>query len=594
MATGTTLVRGIQTGPGLRDGLHVVVVGPDMVEICSVPLPSELLLGRSRQCEVVLTDGRASGRHARLQATIDGCLKIEDLGGKNGTLLNTALLAAHRPVVLVPGDIVGIGVCQIVPRVGAHYPSRGRLWSYDDLEQALDDALATAREKREGIALVHWETARSVAWPRVVAELAAAVPPPNALIAYAPRHHLAMLVGLSESDVEQVAEAGREALQGLSQESVRHGVAFSPRDGAKAAALIERAFDALRRRSGPPVTHDWNGAASSSKMVSVLNLAERAARSNITVLITGETGVGKEVTARRIHETSVRQRAPMLTVNCGALAETLVDSELFGYERGAFTGATTSRRGLLESAEGGTVFLDEIGETTQATQTKLLRALESREIIPVGGRAARTIDVRFVAATNKDLEYECRQGRFREDLYFRLAGIVIYVPPLRERREEILPFATTFIAAAVAPTGRSPPRLTQAALEMMMRYTWPGNIRELRNAMEHAVVLCDGDEIGAEHLPQTLRRGSVGESLLRGGRITVDESTVRVLGARRSAVDEGGIRTDERRRQVTEALSRNGWNQGKAALELGVSRKTLMVWMDKLGIPRPQKATRVS
>ena len=232
--------------------------------------------------------------------------------------------------------------------------------------------------------------------------------------------------------------------------------------------------------------------------------ATRAAQSAINVLILGENGVGKEILARAIHNLSPRVNGPFVALNCAALTESLVQAELFGHEKGAFTGALQARAGLLESAGGGTLFLDEIGDLPQSMQSKLLRALEERKVMRIGARTEREIDVRFVAATNRDLELAIERGTFRQDLFFRLNGISLTIPPLRERRVEIPQLARMFLARARAE--QSAPALTLAddTLRVLEGYAWPGNVRELRNVIERGSVLCQGARLLPEHLPPKL------------------------------------------------------------------------------------------
>jgi transcriptional regulator with PAS, ATPase and Fis domain len=222
------------------------------------------------------------------------------------------------------------------------------------------------------------------------------------------------------------------------------------------------------------------------------------------VLIMGESGTGKEVIARYIHDLSNRSAGPFLTINCGALPEGLLESELFGHVKGSFTGAVKDKSGLFTAAAGGTFFLDEIGETTQATQVKLLRVVQQREVIPVGATDAVPIDVRIIAATNRDLEEEIKRGNFRRDLFYRLNVIAIHLPPLRSRRDDIPLLAGAFLQATGVQRGEPPKRLSEDALEMLMEYGWPGNVRELENALERAVILCPGPVIGVTMLPERL------------------------------------------------------------------------------------------
>lgn len=233
-----------------------------------------------------------------------------------------------------------------------------------------------------------------------------------------------------------------------------------------------------------------------------LRLAETVASSESTVLVTGESGTGKEVVARWVHERSGRSGGAFLSINCGALPESLLESELFGHVKGSFTGAVRDRQGLFAAAQGGTFFLDEIGETTPATQVKLLRVLQQREVIPVGASEPVAVDARLVAATNRDLEEEVRRGHFRGDLYYRLNVITVHLPPLRERPEDVPLLADAFLRQAAARRGEGPKALAPAALDALVAYAWPGNVRELENAVERAVILTPGVVVGADALPE--------------------------------------------------------------------------------------------
>jgi transcriptional regulator with PAS, ATPase and Fis domain len=237
-----------------------------------------------------------------------------------------------------------------------------------------------------------------------------------------------------------------------------------------------------------------------NEMERVLALADRAARHRISVLILGETGVGKEVLARRLHRQSPRAAGPLVVVDCAALCASLAESTLFGHERGAFTGALRGAPGLLESANGGTVFFDELGDLPLPLQAKLLRAVDTRTVLPVGATRLRPLDVRFVAATNIDLDRRVAEGRFRADLLFRLDGIRLPLPPLRQRPGEILRLARLFLAEGSAQVQLPPPALSEAATAALEGHHWPGNVRELRHVIERALALHDGPRIGPEHL----------------------------------------------------------------------------------------------
>jgi transcriptional regulator with GAF, ATPase, and Fis domain len=314
----------------------------------------------------------------------------------------------------------------------------------------------------------------------------------------------------------------------------------------------------------------------------------------LSVLLLGETGVGKEVLAEEVHRRSPRRKKPFLRLNCAAVTETLLESELFGHEKGAFTGAVTTKPGLLETANGGTVFLDEIGEIAPSIQVKLLRVLEERMVMRVGALKAAPIDVRFVAATNRDLEAEIARGRFREDLYYRLAGITLAIPPLRERTGEIAPLAQAFMAAASAQSERKP-QLGREALEVLESYSWPGNIRELRNVIERAVLLSAHGTIRPEHLPMDKMRATYA-AYLRPAPAAIDapppaSSPALSLPAEASSTHalDALYPGEAERERIIATLELCRGNQTKAAKVLGMSRRTLIYRLERYGLPRPRK-----
>jgi two-component system response regulator HydG len=244
----------------------------------------------------------------------------------------------------------------------------------------------------------------------------------------------------------------------------------------------------------------------SKRFLDVLKLAEHVAPTDSTVLIQGESGTGKEVIARYIHNLSVRNDGPFLSINCGALPENLLESELFGHVKGSFTGAVRDKQGLFAAARGGSFFLDEVGEMPPSLQVKLLRVLQEREAIPVGATEAIPVDVRIIAATNRDLEEEIRRGNFRSDLFYRLNVIAVNLPPLRERRDDLLLLIEALLQNLASETGTEPKALAAEALDAVMVYEWPGNVRELDNALEHAVVLTRGNLIEAACLPERITK----------------------------------------------------------------------------------------
>ena len=346
-------------------------------------------------------------------------------------------------------------------------------------------------------------------------------------------------------------------------------------------------------------------------MQHLYRLVDNVAQSNITVIVRGETGSGKEVVSEEIHRRSARAAGPLVKLNCAALPEHLLEGELFGYERGAFTGADKAKAGLIESADGGTLFLDEIGEMPLATQAKLLRVVESREVMRLGSLRPKTVDVRFVAATHRDLEDMVTRGQLRQDLYYRLAGVSLVVPPLRDRVEEIPRIAEEFVARFCADARRPTIPISSAAMRVLKDYRWPGNVRELRNVMERAVVFSKGAAIAPEQLGLPLDRLSRPPGRLSSPTSSPMSSSsspspvpmppapsaqvpvamppttsTLAFGSAASLPDE--MEALERQR-ILDALAKCGGNQTQAAEMLGISRRTLLRRLDEYAVPRPRK-----
>ncbi len=308
----------------------------------------------------------------------------------------------------------------------------------------------------------------------------------------------------------------------------------------------------------------------SEAMRSVFRTIERVATARSNVLITGESGTGKELVARAIHDLGPRRNLPFVVVNCAAIPRELMESELFGHEKGAFTGAFERRIGRFEAAKDGTLFLDEIGEMDQGLQSKLLRALQERVVERIGSAQPIPVDVRVVAATNRNLEREVAEKRFRSDLYYRLHVVPIAMPALRERREDVKLLAEAFLARSRAEAGRGPRRFEPETLATLERYAWPGNVRELENTIERAVTLCDGDSIAPTDLPEEVQVASRTESLrdeVRAGRVDLESAVGRF---------ESEL--------IREALERGERKQTRAAELLGITRRVLKLKMDRYGI----------
>jgi two-component system NtrC family response regulator len=319
-----------------------------------------------------------------------------------------------------------------------------------------------------------------------------------------------------------------------------------------------------------------NMIAASRAMRAVTDMAARVAQSDTTVLLEGESGTGKELLAKAIHFHSARTRAPFVTINCGAIPEHLLESELFGHRRGSFTGAVADKRGKFETADGGSIFLDEIGELPTQLQVKILRVLQEREVDKVGDPRPIKVDVRVIAATNRDLEKMIADGSFRGDLYYRLAVVSIRMPPLRERADDIPLLVDHFLTKHSERLGRPRPSVEKPVYSAFNRYSWPGNIRELENVIERALVLDKDGVLGLDDLPERL---SAREQRMGNLRIELP--------------DEGISLENVERELLLAALEKHNWNQTRAAAYLGITRSTLLYRMQKFGLEREKAASEV-
>jgi DNA-binding NtrC family response regulator len=564
-------------GLGTEDGLQLVSVEGDAVTAHDLPERGTVTVGRGADVDLQLADPGASARHCRLHVE-GGRVSIEDLGSRNGTQLRGQRIEAGERVPLATGESVLVaGAVLLLQRKNRQLQQRRSLpHGYFELRLG-EECLLAQNDTASTFSLARLDVAGGPdadAFAKAAAEL---LRPSDILGTYAPD---AYEILLRRTPPEEAAGALAPLLRRLEREGVEPRAAFAhfPADGRSAHALIAKACAGLRPA---PVSSAPPGViVLDPRMREVYRIAEKAAGRDINVLILGETGAGKEILAETIHRGSKRAGKPFLCLNCGGLSESLRESELFGYERGAFTDAKTAKPGLLELADGGTVFLDEIGEMSPSMQAMLLRAIETKQVMRIGGVRPKAIDVRFIAATHRDLVQEIREKRFRSDLYYRLDGISLEIPPLRERRLEIRPLAEALLAE-LAGGEAGAPRLSDEAVRLLESHTWEGNVRELRNAMDRALLLCDGDVIEPEHLPETIRGADA------PARPAADEG----VGAGAPAEPQRSFTPEERAEhgRIVEALRVEGGNQSRAANRLGMSRSTLLTRLDSLGIPRPQK-----
>ena len=373
------------------------------------------------------------------------------------------------------------------------------------------------------------------------------------------------VVVITGSDSKRAAlEAVRRGAYGFFEKPLDPGELLHIVSQAARMRLLEIENRRLRSElSRPPGFVHLLGA--SQALEKILKQARSVAATSATVLLTGENGTGKEMLARAIHDESPRASGAFVAVSCAALPETLIESELFGHEKGAFTNATQTRKGRFELANGGTLLLDEIGDLTPAVQVKLLRVLQERSFERVGGNKTLTVDIRLIAATNRDLEKEVEEGRFRQDLFFRLNVVPLALPPLRDRVDDVPILAAHFAAKSANRYGHAMPELTPKLIDVLQEYDWPGNVRELENLLERLVVLSNGDSLGLEFVPEKMLKILPGVS-------TQDESTL-----------EGAVEA-VKRRMIQSALQAEGGNKVAAAKKLGISRSYLHRLINEFGL----------
>ncbi len=558
-----------------------------------VPLPADsaVVVGREPPADVVLTDSSLSRQHARFVHDDDG-LWVQDLGSTNGTKVRGEPVSKAR---FTPGLAVNLGavVCTVYVRQ-TDDPALEELEGHDGFMVALERAVARAR---------YFDDAASVLMIRAFEG--------KGRSQHVSSWYQRALKALRNIDVlgsysGQILElllprAGKETALNQAEVLVKAvkdgdvwaacGVATYPFSGTDAQTLLENSRRALEQTSAKTPVNvaageqfgSGNESASETFMIAesppmkaLLATIERVAQANLPVLLLGETGTGKELVARTIHGRGPRRKGAFVGLNCGAIPPQLVESTLFGHERGAFTGADKASKGVLGTADGGTVLLDEIGDLPLDAQTSLLRALETGCVTPVGSAKELPVDVRVLAATHRDLEAMSAKGEFRSDLLYRINAMTLPVPPLRQRRDDIAPLALYFLEQASAAAGaREVNSISQKALEALRRFNWPGNIRELRNVVERACVVADHDRIELDDLPERVRGAQAARAVAPPGDSNDD-----------SAVD---LRTRVRRyeaNQLIAALRATGGNQTHAARNLGLPLRTLIHKIKTLGIEK--------
>ena len=557
---------------GGRPFLMVLVGG--QTSIIQLPANETYVVGRASDVEVPVDDLSMSRRHAAITMT-EGRAVLSDLGSSNGTCLNGQQI--EEPTELTAGDVISLGVTQIIFQRTTNAP-RPEILEWRLFEQRLHAEVERSMGSAQPQCLVLLRMAAPCADPGLGKAVPEALRTIDVLGQLDERTLAVLLPELAAAEGRYTAMRLLQTVRRFDAEATA-GLASWPDDAADGATLLAAAQAALEHgkdagglgTAQDSVTNVRVGSHRVSfadpAMLRVFALAKRLAAFDLPILICGETGVGKEVFASAIHHFSKRAKGPYVTINCAALPETLAESELFGTIRGAYTGADAARAGKLETASGGTIFFDEVGELPLSIQAKLLRALEEKKIVRLGDSHGRDVDIRIVAATNRDMKREVADGRFRSDLFYRLSVGSLTVPPLRARPREISVLARQMLKQLCERAGVQPLELAPDAIRLLLAHNWPGNVRELRNVLERSLPMATGTRLEGWMLPQDL-----------GGAGTHEPP---VEAPFHSFEDE--IRDYERRR-MEEALRESGGVQTRAAVLLKMPLRTFQMRIKQYGI----------
>ncbi len=602
----------------LRLNAVLLVYHRNGVEMARLNPGTSIVVGREPPADVVIQDGNLSRRHASFIME-NGDVFVQDLGSKNG--VHVAGRRVERSLIR-PGEEVRLGalIVSIHLTFGHETPSLD-LESHDAFRTALDFETVRAKFFGQTFAVA---TVRALRHPKNHLQhwcprLRSLLRPVDRVALYSQE---SIEILLPEIKPEKIDEIVRLLVTPQDGEAVLvAGIALYPGMATSADKLLAESRNAAQNASADAPLHIANAetsttwlanaaseeeirfTATSPGMCSVVQTATRVAKATIPVLLHGETGTGKEVLSRLIHEHGPRRHKPMICINCAAIPTNLIESTLFGHEKGSFTGANHAQKGVFEAADGGTLLLDEVGELTPATQAALLRVLDSKRFTKIGSTKEIDVDVRVLAATHRDLEAMCEAGTFRQDLYFRLSTMTIVIPPLRNRREDIAPLVGRFLKQASKINDSRIRGISREAMDLLERYAWPGNIRELRNAIDRAVVIAEGDTVTARDLPDRIR-------VLKAPAPPAPAATPqRVVESRElpsspevppgptkapapEDTSKGQAESLKERLEnaeaqfILDALRESGWNQTEAAKQLNMPLRTLQYKIKSFGITK--------
>jgi two-component system, NtrC family, response regulator AtoC len=552
------------------------------------------VVGRAFPSEIVLDDPSLSRQHARFRCH-RGAIQVQDLGSKNGVLIRDEKISE---AIVSPGDALALGeVTVVVYAVGFENKSERQIATYDNMLDRLEDEIVRSRQfgRTFTVAIVRSsvQTGANITqfWSRVRDSL-------RAIDTLAPYGASSLLVLLPETVEEDAHDwASHLVFSRGGTPDLECGLAIYPYAGTRVDMLIASAHEACRsvnkRNPIRVVSGDYNFlqtttiemVARSDKMREVKRLIAKVAKAKIPILIQGETGTGKEVVARAIHQMSDRKGKRFRAISCATIPNTLIESTLFGHEKGSFTGAHKASPGVFEQASKGTVFLDEIGELSMSAQAALLRVLETKRLVRVGGAVEKDVDVRVIAASHCDLDVMVEQGRFRQDLLYRLNTMVVQLPPLRERVDDIAPLINQFLRQIGNEWGRPNIKVHPDALAALQQYRWPGNVRQLRNIIERAVVVCPGDTINLTDLPNSV--ASVVNEGPRTGRLYA-VSKSKTGKDKRSSLRQM-VRENETA-IIKEAMDNANGRRVVAAKALRIPLRTLTYKIHTYGIETPRES----